>query len=146
VFRRFRAMPRGLQFFTASSMAAPLSLVQTIVPGGYVTFASHRIAKALWWSCGAGAVWAVPALLITLGALGMLRRARGSRGLFVCGALLAYPAVLWITRLVLGRTDTGLVSVAFGVIPFLGMAAYLYASTAIRTYFRDDGSRGVAAS
>lgn len=140
-------MPRGLKFLTACSAAAPLCVLQTLLPGGHVIVGGQQIANGHWWRSGAGLLYATPAVLITLAALGMMRRARGSRALFVAGFLLSAPAVVWIPQLVLGSPRAGIENVAPLVVMALGIATYVYASAAVRSYFRGhDHSSSRAAS
>lgn len=136
-------MPPGLKFLTACSVAAPLCVLQTVLPGGHVIVGGQHIANGFWWRSGAGLLYATPAVLITLAALGMLRRSRGSRGLFVAGFLLSAPAVLWIPQLVLGHPRAGVENAVPLVVMALGIAAYVYASAAVRSYFRGESPRSL---
>jgi len=141
VFRNFWSMPRGLRFLTACSTAAPLCALGSMLPGGHVIVNGQRVANGLLWRSGVGVALAAVALLIAVADVGMLRRARGSRGLFVGGSLLSIVVVVWIPHLLLAIPRPGFEAVAPAMLMVLGMAAYLYASAGVRSYFRGDDLR-----
>ena len=136
MIKNFMAMPILLKLLTATAFAVPIFVIGTMIPHGSVNVGGRELATSAWWTIGAGPFLLVVALLFCASIIGMLRRVRYSRFMYILSwiALSAFiPYVASVTGAGLAVSKPGTISnlLLAGVI-----GLYLYLNKGARSYFR----------
>jgi uncharacterized membrane protein len=146
VFQNFKAMPGILKWLTVVGVVPPLFLLGTLIPNGSINVDGKPMANSDWWSCGAGAVVAVLAIVMTVAEISLLRRSKYARPVFLIGMALTMASGPLIEKLLKPNATPHLQPLAFNLATVVLVAWYLYGSRGVNKYFHptDTGLKPVA--
>lgn len=74
VLKNLKAMPSVLKWLTAVSLVPLIFFLGTLIPNGSINVNGRPMPNSVWWACGAGAVVAVLAVIMTIAMLMLMRR------------------------------------------------------------------------
>src|ERR1700753_3477200 len=96
MIKNFMAMPILLKLLTAAACSVPIFVIGTMIPHGSVDMGGREGATSEWWTIGAGPFLSVVALLFCASIVGMLRRARYSRLLYIRSWIALSAFILYV--------------------------------------------------
>jgi hypothetical protein len=140
VFQNIKAMPNILKWLTAVSLVPLIFFFGTLIPNGSVSVNGRPMPNSVWWACGAGAVVSVLAVIMTSAVLMLLRRSQYARPVLLVGMTLTFLSSTLLTKLTGSNVTAPLWLDIANVIPVAAIAAYVYASKAVRKYFQPSGA------
>jgi uncharacterized membrane protein len=128
-------MPRILKWLTVIGLVPPLFLLGTLIPNGSINVDGKPLANSDWWSCGAGAVVAVLAIVMTAAEILLLRRSKYARPVFLVGMALTMASGSLIEKLLKPNATPYLQPLVFNLAIVVLVAWYLYGSNSVKKYF-----------
>ena len=136
-------MPGFLRFLTVTTMVFPLFVVASLIPHGGLRVFGKQIPPSLWWGSGAGVSLFILAVFFCISAIKILKRSRKGRMWYVCGWCVLTIQAPYLDKLFGSRDVNFVLDLAPGAATTLIIAIYLYASPAVRVYFKGKGSNNV---
>ena len=135
MFQNLKAMPGILKWLTALTLVPPLFVLCTLIPNGSVKVYGSPMTNSAWWSCGAGVVVALLAVMMVVAEILLLQRSKYSRPVFLIAMASTMLSGLPLEQLLEPKVTPPLWPTVFDLIPIALMTWYLYASKAVQTYF-----------
>lgn len=135
VLNNLKAMPNVLKWLTAVSLVPPIFFLGTLIPNGSIDVNGRPMLNSIWWACGAGAVVAVLAVIMTIAVLMLLRRSKYARPILLVGTTATFLSGALLAKLTGSKVTEPLWLDIANLIPVAAIAAYLYANKAVRKYF-----------
>lgn len=133
MIKNFLEMPRWLKLLTIGGFAAPvMALLKPF--SGIGVFGEH-IDPSIWWRCGAGMAFVLPALVMGLSAVLFLRRSRYGRGVHVAGWVAMTVGAYIGVHLEQMDPEMLIPGIAFNSGLTVCIALYLYLSKSVKLYF-----------
>ena len=108
----------------------------TLIPNGSIKVDGKPMANSVWWASGAGAATAVLAIIATVAALLLVRRSKYARPVLLFSMTSASVSGILIAKLTEPDVTMHPWVVIANLVPVALIALYLYASEAVRKYFR----------
>ena len=140
MLKNLKAMPRVLKWLTAISLVPPIFFLGTLIPNGSINVNGRPMLNSIWWACGAGAVVAVLAVIMTIAVLMLVRRSKYARPVLLVGMTATFLSGTLLARLTGSSVTAPLWLDIANSIPVAAIAAYLYANKAVRKYFQWSGA------
>jgi hypothetical protein len=140
VLKNLKAMPSVLKWLTAVSLVPPIFFLGTLIPNGSINVNGQPMPNSVWWACGAGAVVAVLAVIMTIAVLMLVRRSKYARPFLLVGMTATFLSGTLLARLTGSSVTAPLWLDIANSIPVAAIAAYLYANKAVRKYFQWSGA------
>jgi hypothetical protein len=131
-------MPGILKWLTVIGLVPPLFLLGTLIPNGSINVDGKPMANAAWWSCGAGAVVPVLAIVMAAAEILLLRRSKNARAVFLIGMTLTAASGSLLEKLLKPDTTPDLRVFGFNLATVGLIAWYLYCSKAVKKYFHSN--------
>ena len=136
MFKNLKAMPGILKWLTAVCLVPPIFFLGTLIPNGSINVNGRPMLNSVWWACGAGAVVAVLALIMTSAVIMLLRRSRYARAVLLVGMTATFLSSTPLAKLTGSNVTAPLWLDIVNLIPVAAIAAYLYANKAVQRYFQ----------
>jgi hypothetical protein len=136
VLQNIKAMPTILKWLTAVSLVPTLFVLGTLIPNGSVKVNGRPMANSLWWACGAGATVVVVATMMTFATLLLVQRSKYARPVLLFAMATTAMAGILINKLTESNVTAPLWPVIVNLATVAVIALYLYASKAVRKYFK----------
>jgi hypothetical protein len=136
VFKNLKAMPGILKWITAVSLVPPIFFLGTLIPNGSINVNGRPMLNSVWWECGAGAVVAVLAVIMTVAVLMLLRRSKSARPVLLVGITATFLSGTLLAKLTGSNVTASLWLDIANLIPVAAIAVYLYANKAVQRYFQ----------
>lgn len=134
MFQNLKAMPGILKWLTAVSFVPIVFFLATLIPNGSIQVNGRPMANAAWWSCGAGWVVTVLAIMMTAAEILLLQRSKYARPAFLAAMAFTVTSALPIEKLIEPNVRLPLWSVITNLALVALIAWYLYASRAVQKY------------
>jgi hypothetical protein len=136
-------MPGILKWLTAMSLVPTIFLLGSLIPNGSINVDGKPMANSDWWSCGAGVVVALLAIMMTAAEILLIQRSKYARPVFLIAMALTATSGLPLRKLIypnltrpLWPEIVNLASIA------LLLAWYLYGNKAVQKFFSQPGQMG----
>jgi hypothetical protein len=136
VFKNLKAMPGILKWLTAVCLVPPIFFLGTLIPNGSINVNGQPMLNSIWWACGAGAVVAVLAVIMTIAVLMLLRRSKYARPVLLVGTTATFLSGTLLAKLTGSNVTAPIWLDIANLIPVAAIAAYLYANKAAQKYFQ----------
>jgi len=134
VLKNFLEMPRWLKLLTVASFAVPVLALAKPFSG--IGVFGEDIDPSTWWRTGSGLAFILPALIMGLSAVLLLRRSQYGRPTQVVGWVAMTVGTYVAAHLMQINPPMLIPGIAFNSGITLCIAIYLYFNKDVRSYFK----------